>query len=91
MHHSAKCRVAVAGVVLHQPIEQLGGESLQSVRSVVGGQRRVEIVEDVVRTPGEAVQRVHSGTLMRRKQSSCEKKRAAVLGIERAAAAIRVT
>ncbi len=60
-----------------QPIEQLGGQPLQlSARSC--GAARVEVVEDVVGVPGEAVQRVHGGPLLGRQQPGGQEERPAV-------------
>ena len=68
-----------------KPVSQL----LQPFGPDFGAHLRIKVIKDVVGVAGEAVQRVHGRTLVRRQQPGGQKEGTAVRGIEFAAAAIR--
>jgi hypothetical protein len=72
-------------------IEQLGGEKLEPLGAFGRTGAGVEVVEDVVGTPREAVQRVNGRPLFRRQQPGGEEERSAVFGVEQPALLVGVT
>jgi len=88
--HRGQSGVAAVGGAVHHPIEKLCRQALQLVFPIGGLQRRIEVVEDVVRASGKAVQGVHSRALLGCEQPGGQKEGASVLRVERAATTIGV-
>src|SRR5215217_6844347 len=91
VHDCRQTWVIIANLALCQSSRQLVGKLLQAIRTFGRTEVRIEIVEDVVGSPSEPVERMHRGSLIGGKEPRRKKKRSPVRCVDRAAATIGVT